>query len=105
MTQRSFSMMASPGPRFLAAAAMSLPAVEELEREIGVPEGLPLENIYSDAIKARRSEIGMTQQELADICKMPQPSIARIESGESSPNLSTLQKICDALDLKIKIEK
>ncbi|MBR1847404.1 MAG: DUF1016 family protein [Bacilli bacterium] len=83
----------------------SLPTIEELERKIDVPEGLPLENIYSDAIKARRNEIGMTQQELADICKMPQPSIARIESGESSPNLSTLQKICDALDLKIKIEK
>ena len=56
-------------------------------------------------LRERRTQLGMTQQELADICKMPQSSIARIESGESSPNLSTLQKICDALGLKIKIEK
>lgn len=82
----------------------SLPTIEELESEIVGPEEVPPTNVYAEAIKARRNEIGMTQQELADICKMPQPSIARIESGDSSPNLSTLSKICEALGLKIKIE-
>ena len=82
----------------------SLPTIEELESEIAGPEEVPPTNAYAEAIKARRNEIGMTQQELADICKMPQPSIARIESGDSSPNLSTLLKICEALGLKIKIE-
>ncbi|MBO5527824.1 MAG: DUF1016 family protein [Bacilli bacterium] len=82
----------------------SLPTIEELESEIVGPEEVPPTNAYAEAIKARRNEIGMTQQELADICKMPQPSIARIESGDSSPNLSTLLKICEALGLKIKIE-
>ena len=82
----------------------SLPTIEELESEIVGPEEVPPTNDYAEAIKARRNEIGMTQQELADICKMPQPSIARIESGDSSPNLSTLLKICEALGLKIKIE-
>lgn len=82
----------------------SLPTIEELESEIVGPEEVPPANVYAEAIKARRNEIGMTQQELADICKMPQPSIARIESGDSSPNLSTLLKICEALGLKIKIE-
>lgn len=82
----------------------SLPTIEEIESEITAPEVISGANVYADAIKARRAEIGMTQQELADICKMPQPSIARIESGDSSPNLSTLLKICEALGLKIKIE-
>lgn len=82
----------------------SLPTIEELESEIVGPEEVPPTNAYAEAIKARRNEIGMTQQELADICKMPQPSIARIESGDSSPNLTTLLKICEALGLKIKIE-
>lgn len=82
----------------------SLPTIEELESEIVGPEEVPPTNVYAEAIKARRNEIGMTQQELADICKMPQPSIARIESGDSSPNLSTLLKICEALGLKIKFE-
>jgi len=82
----------------------SLPTIEELESEIVGPEEISPTNVYAVAIKARRNEIGMTQQELADICKMPQPSIVRIESGDSSPNLSTLLKICEALGLKIKIE-
>lgn len=81
----------------------SLPTVEEIESEITAPEVVPAANVYAEAIKSRRNEIGMTQQELADICKMPQPSVARIESGDSSPNLSTLLKICEALGLRIKI--
>ena len=60
--------------------------------------------VYAEAIKARRSEIGMTLQELADICKMPQSAIARIESGDFSPSLSTFLAICEALELKFKLE-
>lgn len=83
----------------------SLPTVEEIESRAG--EGLDSlgePDVLAVAMRKRREEIDMTQRELADICKMPQSSIARIESGASSPNLSTAAKICDALGLKIKIE-
>lgn len=81
-----------------------LPSVEEIESKAG--EGLDSlheSDVLAVAMKKRREEIGMTQQELAQLCKMPQSSIARIESGASLPNLGTARKICDALGLAIKI--
>lgn len=83
----------------------SLPTVEEIESMAG--EGLDLidnSDILGEAMKKRREEIGMTQQELGNLCNMSSSSIARIESGISSPNLSVVLKICNALGLKIKIE-
>lgn len=43
----------------------------------------------------------MTQQELADKIGTKQPSIARIERGDSLPSLTFLQKIADALDTQL----
>lgn len=83
----------------------SMPTIEEIESVAG--EGLESSrslNEIGEAIKNRRKEIGMTQQELAVLCKMTQPTIAKIENGLVSPNLRNIKKICKALGLKIKIE-
>lgn len=52
-----------------------------------------------------RNELGMSQRDLAAICGMPQSSVARIESFQTTPNLSTLLKILRSLGLKLTITK
>lgn len=49
-------------------------------------------------IKQRRMELGLTQNDLAKRAGVSQPLIARIESGDVDPRLSTLKKILDAFD-------
>lgn len=49
-------------------------------------------------LKKRRIKLGLTQSELAKRAGVSQALIARIESGNVDPRLSTLQKIVDALD-------
>jgi|SRR6056297_2011768 len=49
-------------------------------------------------IRERRTELGLTQSELADRAGVSQPLIARIEGGDVDPRLSTLRHIVDALD-------
>lgn len=44
---------------------------------------------------------GITQQELARRIGTKQPSIARLENGLSSPSLSFLERIAEALDTKL----
>lgn len=44
---------------------------------------------------------GLTQSELAKKVGTKQPSIARIERGESSPSISFLEKIAAALGMKL----
>lgn len=48
-------------------------------------------------LRERRTELGLTQSELADRADVSQPLIARIEGGDVDPRLSTLRRIVNAL--------
>jgi putative transcriptional regulator len=54
------------------------------------------------AIYTRRTSLGYTQQQLADVCGIDRKTINRIENGHFSPNLDTLVRIFDILDIKSK---
>jgi len=47
---------------------------------------------------------GLTQAQLAAMVGTRQPSIARLENGNSTPNLSFLRRIADALDARIELK-
>ena len=47
---------------------------------------------------------GLTQTQLADMVGTRQPSIARLENGSSTPSLSFLSKIAEALNAKIEFK-
>jgi len=49
-------------------------------------------------LRTRRTELDLTQSELANRAGVSQPLIARIEGGDVDPRLSTLRRIVDALD-------
>jgi predicted transcriptional regulator len=51
-----------------------------------------------DDLRERRTELDLTQSELADRADVSQPLIARIEGGDVDPRLSTLRRIVEALD-------
>ena len=58
-----------------------------------------------NAIIEQRTALGLSQRDLAEMCGIPQSSVARIESFRTTPNLSTLLKIFRHLGLKVTISK
>ncbi len=58
--------------------------------------------IVSAMIKQRK-DLGISQRELASLCNIPQSSVARIESFQTTPNLSTLLKLLRPLGLELNI--
>ncbi len=46
---------------------------------------------------------GLTQSQLAEMVGTKQPSIARLENGESTPSLSFLEKVAEALGADLKV--
>lgn len=52
----------------------------------------------------QRHNLNLSQRDLAEICGLPHSSVARIESGKSSPNLTTLLKIFDKLGLTLTVQ-
>lgn len=55
------------------------------------------------AIIEKRNELGLSQRQLAEICGIPQSSVARIETLKITPNLDTLLKIMQHLGLKLTV--
>ena len=53
--------------------------------------------ITIDELKKMRKKVGLTQTALAENAGVSQPLIARIESGDLNPTLSTINKIFDAI--------
>lgn len=60
--------------------------------------------IISEIIK-QRHDLGLSQRELASLCGLPQSSVARIETFQTTPNLTTLLKLLQPLGLKLTISK
>lgn len=52
-------------------------------------------------LKARRNELGLTQEDLAGRCSLDRPYISLIEVGRKQPTLSVLYKLADALELPL----
>ena len=53
------------------------------------------------ALKIQRKGVGLTQQELADLCGLDRTYICGLENGRRNPSLKTLMKLSDALKLPI----
>jgi predicted transcriptional regulator len=71
--------------------ATDVEEVEEISRLVGI-------------MIQRRHFLNLSQRDLAEQCGIPHSSIARIESGKSTPNLTTLVRIFNKLDLTLMAE-
>lgn len=69
------------------------------------PEFVAAANALEPGYQIARLRIqrGLTQAQLAEMVGTHQPSIARLENGNSVPSLSFLKRIADALDARIEL--
>ncbi len=66
-------------------------------------EALEPKFVLIESIIRRRTELKMTQKELADKMGTGQAAISRLESGEANPTLASLANIAKALDADLLI--
>ena len=55
-------------------------------------------------LKFIRYKNDLTQKELSELSGVSQVIICNLENGKASPNLSTLEKLAHAADMKLSIE-
>jgi len=68
-----------------------------------IDEAEEVSAIVGAMIKQRQS-LDLSQRDLAGLCGIPHSSVARIESGKTTPNLSTLLNIFHQLGLKFTVQ-
>ncbi len=54
-------------------------------------------------LKARRNELQVTQDMLADISGVSLRALKQFESGKGNPTLETLTKLSDALGMEVRL--
>lgn len=55
-------------------------------------------------IKERRSQLRISQQDLAEISEVSLATIKDIERGKGNPSLTTLEKIADVLGMEVVLQ-
>ena len=88
-------------------ARKNMPKFEDWEAEkIKDPDFLAAAEELEPGYQVARLRMlrGLTQAQLADMVGTRQPSIARLENGSSTPSLSFLSKIAEALGAKIEFK-
>ena len=62
-----------------------------------------ISKVIANNIRSKRNSIGLSQEELADLCGLHRTYIGAIERGERNITVNTLAKIADALKLSIEV--
>lgn len=57
-----------------------------------------------NSIQLRRKELGITQQDLADLAQVGINTLVAVERGTGNPSVRTLQKIAKVLGYKLRLD-
>jgi ribosome-binding protein aMBF1 (putative translation factor) len=74
--------------------------VVAIERETESAEG-QLGQVIANHVRSRRLEIGLTVGQLAERTGISKGMLSKIENAQSSPSLSTLERLSAALDMPV----
>ncbi|MEV4329513.1 helix-turn-helix transcriptional regulator [Streptomyces sp. NPDC049597] len=74
------------------------PELEKMREEIRLSHDL------GQAVHDRRTEVGISQTELAKRAGMTQPQISKLELGGTMPTLPLLARLARALDAALSVE-
>lgn len=63
--------------------------------------GSNLKSVFGGAVRSKRSELGMSQEELADRSGLHRTYISDVERGTRNPSLESIRKLAVALELSV----
>ena len=58
--------------------------------------------MFNEKLKDARKQKGLLQSELGKLIGVRTQTIGRWETGKSEPNLETINKLCEALDVPLR---
>ena len=56
-----------------------------------------------EAVRTRREELGWSQRQLAKRAGMTQPGVARFDAGGTTPTIPVLERLANALGLRLTV--
>lgn len=62
----------------------------------------PLQDMFGNLVRGRRTELGLTQEQLAEKAGMHFTYVSSTERGERNISLANIEKLADALECSMK---
>lgn len=72
--------------------------------ETGKRRELEIALVFAEKLLQAREESGLTQKQLAERTGIYQGDISKLERGQGNPSLSTITRLAEAMDLRVRIE-
>jgi DNA-binding XRE family transcriptional regulator len=91
---------ANPAPSRAARASSNVVAIEGVVDSAEGPIG-QLGQVIANHVRSRRLEIGLTVGQLAERTGISKGMLSKIENAQTSPSLSTLERLSSALDMPV----
>jgi transcriptional regulator with XRE-family HTH domain len=91
---------AAPAPTRAARAKSNVVAIEKVVESSDGPIG-QLGQVIANHVRSRRLEIGLTVGQLAERTGISKGMLSKIENAQTSPSLSTLERLSSALDMPV----
>lgn len=57
--------------------------------------------LLGEGLRRRRREIGLSQEQLAELCGLPRKQLSALERGHATRQLRVLAEVCDRLGLRL----
>ncbi len=61
----------------------------------------PIQQAFGEAIRARRTSLGLSQERLAELAGLHRTYVGDIERGERNVSLVNIERLAAALDIRI----
>jgi transcriptional regulator with XRE-family HTH domain len=58
---------------------------------------------FGERIRGRRKELGMSQEDFAEIAKVDRKHVSSIETGKAEPGIWTVMRIAGALQISVAV--
>jgi len=62
-----------------------------------------IEVVLGSGIRARRKQLGLTQQDVADLSGLSRDTVVRVEAGDTRARIETLTRIAAAVGLTLTL--
>ena len=77
------------------------PKLAAMENGVGPESGGQLGQVIANHVRTRRLEIGLNVGQLAERTGISKGMLSKIENAQTSPSLSTLERLAFALDMPV----
>jgi len=98
---RDLNTLGGPKCRLCTSSVVEIPLWDRYD--VHMTDLTDIEVVLGSGIRARRKQLGLTQQDVADLSGLSRDTVVRVEAGDTRARIETLTRIAAAVGLTLTL--